>query len=85
MSDAVHHPSHYTSAVGVAWHSDPGVECIQITRHMTFTLGNCVKYIWRAGSKGEAGHASALEDLRKAQQYIAFEIQRLEARQPPSH
>lgn len=72
MSDAVRHPAHYTAASGVAWASDPGLECIEVTRHMTFTLGNAVKYIWRAGSKGDPG-----QDLRKAQQYLAFELQRL--------
>jgi hypothetical protein len=73
--DAVHHPGHYTAAGGVAWVSDPGLECIAVTQHMTFNLGNAVKYIWRAGSKGSRGQAE--QDLRKAQQYIAFELQRL--------
>ena len=59
-------PQHYRS-------HPSGIECIAITQHMNFCLGNAVKYIWRAGLKGEA-----LEDLRKAQWYIAAEIARIE-------
>lgn len=64
--DPVNHPQHYTS-------HPSGVECLTITRHMTFNLGNAIKYIWRAGSKGDA-----IEDLRKAQFYLADEIKRIE-------
>ena len=39
--DVVNSPSHYTS-------HPSGVECIAITEHMSFCLGNAVKYIWRA-------------------------------------
>lgn len=52
-----------------------GVECIQITEHMNFCRGNAVKYIWRAGQKGDE-----LEDLRKARWHIDREIARLEAK-----
>jgi hypothetical protein len=62
--DPVNHPQHYTS-------HPSGVECIQITEHMGFNLGNAVKYIWRADLK-----ADAIEDLRKAAFYIAREIAR---------
>lgn len=65
-SDPVNHPSHYTT-------HPSGVECIQITEHMNFCLGNAVKYIWRAGLKND----NALEDLRKAAFYINREIERL--------
>lgn len=41
---------------------------------LNFNLGNAVKYIARAGHKGDAA-----EDLRKAQQYLQFEIDALEA------
>ena len=50
-----------------------GVECIQITEHMNFCLGNAIKYIWRAGLKSN----SEIEDLRKARWYIDREIQRI--------
>jgi hypothetical protein len=42
---------------------------------MGFSLGNCVKYVWRAGLKGDA-----LEDLKKAVWYIEREIARLESK-----
>lgn len=51
-----------------------GVECIQITEHMNFCLGNAVKYIWRAGLKD--GNSSG-QDLEKAIWYINREIERL--------
>lgn len=50
-----------------------GVECIEITEHMGFNLGNAVKYVWRADLKGDA-----LEDLKKASWYIQREIQKRE-------
>ena len=65
MSDPVNHPKHYTE-------HPSGVECIQITEHMSFNLGNAVKYIWRADLKGKQ-----IEDLKKAVWYINREIQRI--------
>lgn len=66
--DQVNHPQHYTA--------DPsGVECIQITRHRNFNIGNAIKYLWRAGLKNEDKH---IEDLKKAIFYINDEIKRLE-------
>ena len=64
--DAVNHPKHYTS-------HPSGVECIQVTEHMGFNLGNAVKYIWRADLKNNAA-----EDLKKAAFYINREIERLQ-------
>lgn len=66
-NDPVNHPSHYTS-------HPSGVECITITEHMTFNLGNAVKYLWRAGDKGDM-----MQDLEKAAWYIAREIERVKA------
>jgi hypothetical protein len=65
MTDTVNHPKHYTS-------HPSGVECIEITEHMNFCLGNAVKYVWRASLKGKE-----IEDLRKARWYIDREIQRI--------
>jgi len=65
MNDPVNHPKHYTE-------HPSGVECIQITEHMNFCLGNAVKYIWRADLKG------GMEDLQKAAWYINREIRRRE-------
>ncbi len=64
MNDSVNHPKHYTE-------HKSGVECIQITEHMNFCLGNAVKYIWRADLKH-----NATEDLQKAVWYINREIER---------
>ena len=65
MNDNVNHPKHYTS-------HPSGVECIEITEHFNFNIGNAVKYCWRAGLKGEQ-----VEDLRKARWYIDREISRI--------
>jgi hypothetical protein len=64
--DPVTKPKHYVG-------HPSGVECIQITEHMNFCRGNAIKYIWRAGDKG-----NELEDLKKARWYIDREIERLE-------
>ena len=62
MNDPVNHPAHYTN-------HPSGVECIQITEHMGFNLGNALKYIWRCDLKQDA-----IEDLRKAVFYLEREI-----------
>jgi hypothetical protein len=66
--DAVNHPSHYTSHPARCECGKP-IECIQITEHMGFNLGNSIKYLWRADLKG-----AALEDLNKAIWYVEREI-----------
>ena len=74
--DNVNHPKHYTS--------DPsGIECIDITRHRNFNIGNAIKYLWRAGLKIDADKSSInkqIEDLEKAVWYIVDEIHRLGGR-----
>lgn len=74
--DNVNHPKHYTS--------DPsGIECIDITRHRNFNVGNAIKYLWRAGLKIDADKSSInkqIEDLEKAVWYIVDEIHRLGGR-----
>ena len=62
MNDPVNHPKHYTD-------HPSGIECIQITEHMGFNLGNALKYIWRCDLK-----LDAVEDLKKAKWYIEREI-----------
>jgi hypothetical protein len=62
--DPVNHPKHYTT-------HPSGIECIEITRHMGFNLGNAMKYIWRADLKN-----NAVEDLEKAIWYIKDEIEK---------
>ena len=66
-NDAVNHPSHYTSHPGK-------IECIQVTEHLNFCIGNAIKYLWRAGLKD--GN-SDIQDLKKAVWYIEREIARL--------
>ncbi len=68
MTDAIN-PSHYQD-------HPSGIQCIQITEHMNFCLGNAIKYIWRAGLKN-----NAIEDLEKARWYIDREIARIEREQ----
>lgn len=63
--DPINHPRHYTQ-------HPSGVECIQITRHMNFNVGNAIKYLWRHSEK------NGIEDLKKARWYIDDEIKRLE-------
>lgn len=60
--DPVNNPRHYTD-------HPSGVECITVTEHMSFNLGNAVKYIWRCDLKKDA-----IEDLEKAAWYINREI-----------
>ena len=66
MTDPVNHPKHYNNHAS-------GIECIDVVRHMNFNRGNAIKYIWRAGDKG-----NEIEDLKKAAWYISDEIKRLE-------
>lgn len=70
-NDAVEHPSHYTE-------HPSGVECIEITRHFNFPIGNAIKYLWRAGLK-DGGPDKQIEDLKKAVWYITDEIKTLES------
>lgn len=69
MTDLINHPPHYNE-------HPSGVECITITEHMGFLLGNAVKYIWRADLKG-----SAIADLEKAVWYLNREIAKRKAAQ----
>ena len=64
MSDSVDHPKHYNE-------HPSGVECIDVVEHFPFNVGNAIKYLWRAGLKGDL-----VEDLRKAALYVEREIER---------
>jgi hypothetical protein len=63
-NDPVNNPHHYTAG---------GVETIDFieAKKLNFHLGNVVKYVSRAGMKGEY-----LQDLEKAAWYLAREIER---------
>jgi len=63
---AVDHPPHYNA-------HPSGVECVDIAEHYNFNVGNAIKYVWRAGLKGDA-----IEDLKKARWYLDREIARRE-------
>ena len=64
----VSHPSHYTSGK---------IECIDFIqdKELNFCKGNVIKYVVRAGKKSKD---TELQDLKKARQYLDFEIKRLE-------
>lgn len=66
-AEKVDRPPHYTS-------HPARIECIQVTEHLNFCLGNAIKYIWRADLKG-----NAVQDLQKARWYIDREIARRKA------
>lgn len=84
MENNIDSPRHYNS-------HPSGVECITITEHMTFNVGNAIKYLWRAGLKmdpiSQAGafeiaqraQEKHLEDLKKARWYIDREIERIQS------
>jgi hypothetical protein len=55
--DMVNHPPHYRS-------HPSGVECIAISRWMTFNGGNAFKYVYRAEAK------NGKQDLEKAEWYL---------------
>jgi hypothetical protein len=64
--DPVNNPSHYT---------DGKIEVIDFIedKGLNFHRGNVIKYVARAGKKG-----NELEDLKKAMWYLEREINRLE-------
>lgn len=70
MKESVNHPTHYNK-------HPSGVECIDVVEHFNFNRGNAMKYIWRAGEKG-----NEIEDLEKAAWYISREIESLKKKCP---
>lgn len=73
MGNNVEHPDHYNAG---------GIEVIKAIEAWGFgegfNKGNAIKYIVRAGKKDPLRE---VEDLKKARQYIDFEIERLERRE----
>ena len=69
MTEAVNHPAHYGGA-------DNPYEAIKVIEAwgLGFNLGNTVKYVSRAGKKGD----TRLEDLKKARWYLDREIMNME-------
>lgn len=68
MYDNVHKPSHYTDG--------RKYEPKDVIRDwkLNFNLGSAVKYVARAGRKDDI-----IQDLKKAQEFIQFEIDAIEA------
>lgn len=66
--ETVNHPDHYNSR---------GIEVMDVIRafDLSFSLGNVIKYVLRAGKKHKETY---LEDLKKAKWYLDDEIRHLE-------
>ena len=62
-NDVVNHPKHYTD-------TPFGLEVIEITDKYDFSVGNALKFILKAGKKGDA-----IEDLEKAVWYLNHKIE----------
>jgi len=70
--DPVNHPAHYNNSDATC-ECGRRIECIDVTRHYAFNIGNAIKYLWRCDLKG-----NSIEDLKKAIWYINDEIQKRE-------
>lgn len=68
MSNPINKPAHYAEG-----RKHEPIDVIE-DWGLGFNLGNCLKYVSRAGRKGDA-----VEDLKKARWYLEREIGRLEA------
>lgn len=68
--DPVNHPPHYNNSAAKC-ECGRRIECIDVTRHLAFNVGNAIKYLWRCELKG-----NTVEDLEKAAWYIADEIKK---------
>ena len=66
-SDTVNHPSYYQGKIEV-------IDFIE-DKGLGFNLGNCIKYISRAGKKNPD---KRIEDLKKARWYLDREIRNME-------
>lgn len=61
--NTVHHPNHYNGY---------SVECIEWIELFPHNLGAAIKYVWRAGEKGDV-----VRDLNKALWYLEREYERM--------
>ena len=70
-TDLINHPPQYNKSNA---HCPCGrrIECIDVTRHMGFNLGNAIKYIWRHEYK------EPIQSLQKAVWYIQDQIKMME-------
>lgn len=70
--DPVNRPAHYNQGKAQCKSCGHPIECIDITRHMDFAIGNAMKYLWRFREK------NGLQDLMKARWYLDDAIKQLE-------
>lgn len=68
MTDLVNNPPHYNSSDAKCPACRTSIECIDVTRHLDFNIGNAIKYLWRYK------HKNGIEDLKKAIWYINDQI-----------
>lgn len=66
--DNINHPPHYNNS-NAKCECGHTIECIEVTRHLSFNIGNAMKYLWRCELKG-----NTIEDLKKSIWYIQDEI-----------
>lgn len=71
--NSISHPSHYSEG-----RKYEPIDVI-VDWNLSFSLGNCIKYISRAGRK-----IDAIEDLEKAKWYLEYEIARLKLKKENS-
>ncbi len=64
-NDPIDSPDYYTKRV-------PGIQCRDVAGHFNYHRGSAIKYLWRAGGKGDE-----IQDLRQARKHIDMEIARL--------
>lgn len=65
VSDTISNPSHYDKASVTI-----KIQPIDLVRHLSFCLGNVLKYLFRAPYKG-----SEIQDLKKAHQYLLWYVE----------
>jgi hypothetical protein len=68
--DEITKAEHYNSHPANCSKCGHPIECRDVVKHMGFNLGNAIKYIWRCHLKG-----TPIKDLRKAKEYIDWEIE----------
>jgi Protein of unknwon function (DUF3310) len=69
--DNVNHPPHYNNSPAKC-ECGRRIECIDVTRHYPFNIGNAIKYLWRYEQK------EGITSLKKAIWYIQDAINEME-------
>lgn len=62
MSQSIDNPDYYRN-------NQSKIECIEITRYLSFCRGNAIKYLWRCGQKDTTDN-----ELKKAIWYLKDEL-----------